>query len=95
MKEYQADFHVGQYDAFVPMLDSVRALTPAGEAVRAALVEWDGKAVGETPGPLALHEYLQALKRLTWDESLFMGIPDPPNTPNLSLIHISEPTRPY
>ncbi len=88
MKEYQADFHVGQYDAFVPMLDSVRELTPAGEAVRAALVEWDGKAVGETPGPLALHEYLQALKRLTWDESLFMGIPDPTETVLVTLLEM-------
>lgn len=86
MKEYQADFHVGQYDAFVPLLDSVRALTPAGEAVRAALVEWDGKAVGETPGPLALHEYLEALKRLTWDESLFRGIPDPTETVLVTLL---------
>lgn len=86
MKEYQADFHVGQYDAFVPLLDSVRALTPAGEAVRAALVEWDGKAVGETPGPLALYEYLEALKRLTWDESLFRGIPDPTETVLVTLL---------
>ena len=86
MKEYQADFHVGQYDAFVPLLGSVRALTPAGEAVRAALVEWDGKAVGETPGPLALHEYLEALKRLTWDESLFRGIPDPTETVLVTLL---------
>ena len=86
MKEYQADFHVGQYDAFVPLLDSVRALTPAGEAVRAALVEWDGKAVGETPGPLALYEYLEAVKRLTWDESLFRGIPDPTETVLVTLL---------
>ncbi len=86
IKEYQADFHVGQYDAFVPLLDSVRALTPAGEAVRAALVEWDGKAVGETPGPLALYEYLEALKRLTWDESLFRGIPEPTETVLVTLL---------
>ena len=24
-----------------------------------------------------------------------LGLTEPPNTPNLSLIHISEPTRPY
>ncbi|MXY07458.1 MAG: penicillin acylase family protein [Rhodothermaceae bacterium] len=91
MKEYQADFHVGQYDAFVPLLDSVRALTQAGEAVRTALIEWDGKAVGETPGPLALHEYLEALKRLTWDESLFLGIPYPTETVLVTLLETGSP----
>ncbi len=80
MKNYQADFYVGQYDAFVPLLDSVRSLSPRAEAVHSALTEWDGFAEGETTGPLALHEYLIALKRLTWDEPVFSDIPVPSET---------------
>ena len=87
MKNYQADFYVGQYDAFVPLLDSVRSLSPQAEAVRNALTGWDGFAEGETTGPLALHEYLIALKRLTWDEPVFVDLPVPSETVLLMLLN--------
>lgn len=77
---YQSDFYVGQYDAFVRQLNSVRGLTPQAEKVRSELIAWDGYAVGETSGPLALHEYLVALKQLTWDEPLFTDLPQPSET---------------
>ncbi len=87
MKNYQADFYVGQYDAFVPLLNSIRSLSPQAEAVRSALTEWDGFAEGETTGPLALHEYLIALKHLTWDEPVFMDLPVPSETVLLTLLN--------
>lgn len=87
MKNYQADFYVGQYDAFVPLLDSLSSLSPQAEAVRSALTEWDGFAEGETAGPLALHEYLIALKRLTWDEPVFVDLPVPSETVLLTLLN--------
>ncbi len=80
IRHYQADFYVGQYDAFVPLLASVRSLSSEAEAVRSALIEWNGFAEGETIGPLALHEYLIALKRLTWDEPVFVDLPVPTET---------------
>ena len=80
LKGYQGDFYVGQYDAFVRLLDSVRALSPQGEEVRKTLIEWDGYAEGETSGPLALHEYLIALKRLAWDEERLRDLPEPTET---------------
>ena len=83
---YQGDLYVGQYDAFVPLLDSVRSLTPQGEEVRGALIAWDGYADVEAIGPLALHEYLLALKRLTWDEPVFADLPEPNETVLLSLL---------
>ena len=87
IKNYQADFYVGQYDAFVPLLDSVNSLSPQAEAVRSALTEWDGFAEGETIGPLALHEYLIALNRLTWDEPVFVDLPVPSETVLLTLLN--------
>lgn len=86
MKHYQGDFHVGQYEAFVPLLSSIRSLSPQAEAVRSTLTGWDGFAEGETTGPLALHEYLIALKHLTWDESVFAGLPEPSETVLLMLL---------
>lgn len=86
IKNYQADFYVGQYDAFVPLLNSVRSLSPQAEVVRSALTEWDGFAEGETTGPLALHEYLIALKHLTWDEPVFVDLPVPSETVLLTLL---------
>ena len=77
LMEYQGDVYVGQYHTFVPLLDSIQSLTPQGEMVRRTLKEWDGIAVGEATGPLALHEYLRALKRLTWDEPHFKDLPQP------------------
>ncbi len=87
IKNYQADFYVGQYNAFVPLLNSVHSLSPQAEAVRSALTEWDGFAEGETTGPLALHEYLIALKRLTWDEPVFVDLPVPSETVLLALLN--------
>ncbi len=87
MKAYQSDFYVGQYDAFVPFLHSIRSLSPQAEAVRSALIQWDGFAEGETTGPLALHEYLTALKRLTWDESVFIDLPVPSETVLITLLN--------
>ncbi len=80
LREYQEDLYVGQYDAFVTHLNSVNALTEHGEKVRDALTTWDGYAGGETDGPLALHEYLIALKYLTWDEDIFNDLPEPSET---------------
>jgi len=74
---YQGDIYVGQYDAFVPHLQSVNPRTPEGEQVKQVLMNWDGYATVESKGTLALYEYLATLKRLTWDEPLFDGIPLP------------------
>ena len=80
LTNYQSDVYVGQYDAFVPLLESVLPRTPRGEKVRKTLINWDGYANAEATGPLALHEYLTALKGLMWDEAVFEGIPEPSET---------------
>ncbi len=80
LRDYQGDLYVGQFDAFVTHLDSIHALTEHGEKVRTALTTWNGYAEGDTDGPLALHEYLIALKRLTWDEDIFIDAPQPSET---------------
>ncbi len=77
LMDYQGDVYVGQYDAFVPLLDSVQSLTPQGEQIRRILKEWNGFAEGEAIGPLVLYEYLNTLKHLTWDEPEFQGLPQP------------------
>jgi len=80
LMDYQGDVYVGQYDAFVSRLDSIQSLTPKGEKVRSILTRWDGYATTEADGPLALHEYLIALKRLTWDETILINLPEPTET---------------
>ena len=86
LMNYQGDLYVGQYAAFVPLLDSVQSLTPQGETLRSTLIHWDGYATEEAAGPLALHEYLLALKRLTWDEAVFADLPEPSETVLITLL---------
>ena len=86
LTDYQSDVYVGQYDAFVPLLDSVLTRTPQGEKLRKTLIAWNGYADEEATGPLALHEYLAALKRLTWDEPVFKDLPEPSETVLVKLL---------
>ncbi len=77
LTNYQGDVYVGQFDAFVPKLSSLRGLMPPAEEVRQILTSWDGYATVDSQGPLVLYEYLAALKRLTWDEPVFKDLPRP------------------
>lgn len=77
---YQGDIYVGQFDAFVPILPSGETLSPDAKRVRDILSSWDGYATLDSQSPLALHEYLIALKQLTWDEEVFRGLPTPSET---------------
>jgi len=80
LTNYQGDVYVGQFDAFVPALNSVQVLSSHGEEVREILTSWDGYATVDSKAPLALHEYLIALKQMTWDEEVFTDLPEPRET---------------
>ena len=68
---YQADVHVVQHDVLLPALRAASGPTPAAEALRRALVGWDGEAVVDRPEPLLFDELLRRLEDLAWDEPVF------------------------
>lgn len=77
MKAYQADVHAMQHDLFVPLLDRADDLSPRADTLRHLLHNWSGATTVDRPEPLVLDEFMQALKRLTWDEDAFRGVPNP------------------
>ena len=73
MKAYQADVHAVQRDLFVPLLDTLSGLSPRADTLRAMLARWNGDTTVDRPEPIILDDFLRALRRLTWDESVFVG----------------------
>ena len=77
MRAYQADVHAMQHDLFVPFLDRIDSLSARADTLRSMLRAWDGETTVDRPEPLILDELMSALQRLTWDESVFDGVPAP------------------
>ncbi len=71
LRAYQSDVHVMQFGLFVPLLRDLTGLSDKAEQLRTVLLDWTGEATLDSPGPLALFAYLQALKQLAWDEPAF------------------------
>lgn len=76
-KAYQSDVHVVQRDVFVPLLDGVTGLSPRADTLRTLLQDWNGEATLEQGAPLVMDEFLSALRRFAWDETVFATAPDP------------------
>lgn len=73
MKAYQADVHAIQRDLFVPLLDTLSLLSSRADSLRLMLSNWNGVTGVDRHEPLILDEYLRALHRLAWDETVFEG----------------------
>jgi penicillin G amidase len=88
MKSYQADTHPVQADLFLPLIAGLSDLTPAAERVRSTLLEWDRVASVDAVAPILLYSFLEELKSLTWDESVFrLARPSDTNTLKLILMN--------
>ncbi len=71
LKRYQADVHVMQFELMKPLLDTLTALAPRADSLRALLVAWDGEAVRDAAAPLAFYVFHETLRRRVWDEPVF------------------------
>ncbi len=76
-KGYQADVHAVQRDLFVPLLDTLRGLSPKADTLRHLLASWTGETTVDRAEPLVLDEWLQTLRALAWDEPAFEGVRRP------------------
>ncbi len=72
---YQADVHAVQRDIFAPKLDTLGALEPRSDSLRAWLTRWDGSTAVDRFEPLLMFEFLRVLDSLAWDE--FEGVRNP------------------
>ncbi len=77
MRAYQADVHAVQRDLFVPLFDRVDTLSARADSLRSWLRRWDGATTVDRFEPLLLDELMTTLRRLTWDEPAFDGMPAP------------------
>ncbi|GIV61717.1 MAG: penicillin amidase [Rhodothermaceae bacterium] len=91
---YQADVHAVQRDLFVPLLDTLRALPPRTDSLRAMLAAWDGDTGVDRSQPLVLDVFLDHLRRLAWDEPVFAGRRTPAET-RLYLLLTEDPGSPW
>jgi penicillin G amidase len=73
LKAYQADVYAMQRELFFPFIDTLSELTSEATLVRGVIERWDGYAHPDLAGPLAFKYFFDDLKRLTWDEEVFVG----------------------
>lgn len=94
MRAYQADVHAMQRDLFVPFLDRADSLSARADTLRSMLSAWDGATTVDRPEPLILDELMTVLRRLTWDESVFDGVPAPEDAQIRHLL-MNQPSSPW
>lgn len=86
LKSYQADVHAVQADLYLPLLESLDALSESAQAVRLRLLAWDRETTIDQPEPVLFNYFFTSLKELVWDEEVFESRPRPADTRLLSLL---------
>lgn len=92
-KAYHADVNVVQQDVFVPLLAPLTELSARADTLRRLLQRWDGEAAVDRPEPLVMDVFLTTLRRMTWDEPVFNGVPTPEDAPFVALLRTSPNAR--
>jgi penicillin amidase len=90
---YQSDVHVVQREVFVPLLDGLTGLSARADTLRTLLRGWNGEATIEQGAPLVMDEFLAALRRFAWDETVFATAPKPQDAVLVDLLRTEPEAR--